>query len=195
MLKPNHEVVAETHDDNITTCVSAPPLVGPKVEDVVQVDVRKQRRCRCSLGNAFLTGRPRPVLDDPCGHPLLDQPQDPPISNPVLKKPLQPAMVKAGEELADIRVEHPVHLLAHDPDRQGIQRVMRGASRPKPIRESEEVLFVDRVQHLDDRPLDDLVLQRCDTKRPEPPVRLGDEHPLRRLRSVTPRMNPVAQIP
>ena len=29
--------------------VAASPLVGPSVEDVVQVHVREQRRCRCSL--------------------------------------------------------------------------------------------------------------------------------------------------
>jgi hypothetical protein len=51
----------------------------------------------------------------PRGHPLLDQPQDPLIRDPVLQEPLQPAMVKAGEVVAEIRVEHPVHLLPHDP--------------------------------------------------------------------------------
>jgi hypothetical protein len=103
-------------------------------------------------------------------------------------------MVKASEELAEIRVEHPVHLLAHDPDRQRVQRVMRGAPRPKPVRESEKVLLVDRVQHLDDRPLKDLVLQRRDSERSQPPVRLGDEHPPRRPRPIAPRMNPGVQI-
>jgi hypothetical protein len=73
-----------------------------------------------------------PLLDDPCGHPLLGQPQDPPVRDPVLKELLQPSMVKGGEELTEIHVEHPIHLLAHDPDRQRIQRVMRGAPRPNP---------------------------------------------------------------
>ncbi len=71
---------------------------------------------------------------------------------------------------------------------------MRGASRSKPVRESDEVLLVDHVQHLHERPLKDLVLQRGDTKRPKPPVRFRDEHSPGRLRPVTPRMNPVAQI-
>src|SRR6266849_4837669 len=46
------------------------------------------------------------------------------------------------------------------------------ASRPDPVREPEEILLVDRVQHLDHRTLDDLVLQRCDAERALPAVRL-----------------------
>jgi len=147
------------------------------------------------LRNALLARRPRPVLDDPRGQPLPDQPQDPPIRDPVLKELLQPLMVKAGEELAEIRVEHPVHAPLEDPERKRIQRVMRAAPRPKPIGEPDEVLLVDRVQHLDERPLEDLVLKRSDTERPQPPVRLRDEHSPRRLRPVAPAMNPGMQIP
>jgi hypothetical protein len=99
------------------------------------------------------------------------------IRDPVLKKRHQPAMIKAGEELADIRVEHPVHLLLFDPDRERIQRVMRAASRPKPIGETSEIHLVDGVQNLDDGPLGDLVFQRGDAERPLPPVRLRDIGP------------------
>ena len=43
MLEAHHEVIRETRDHDITTRVPTPPLVSPQVEDVVQVDVRKQR--------------------------------------------------------------------------------------------------------------------------------------------------------
>ena len=43
MLKAHDEVVRETHDDHVPARVAASPLLGPQVEDVVQVDVRKQR--------------------------------------------------------------------------------------------------------------------------------------------------------
>ena len=43
VLETHHEVVGETHDHDITVRVPPPPLVRPEVEDVVQVDVRKQR--------------------------------------------------------------------------------------------------------------------------------------------------------
>ncbi len=51
------------------------------------------------------------------------------------------------------------------------------------------------VQHLDHRPLEDLVLQRGDPERSLPPVRLRDVHPPRRPRPVAPAMNPSMQIP
>jgi hypothetical protein len=34
-------------------------------------------------------------------------------------------MVKAGEVVTEIHVEHPVHALSPDPDRERIQRMMR----------------------------------------------------------------------
>jgi hypothetical protein len=42
-----------------------------------------------------------PVLDDPCGQPLVDQPQDPLVRDPVLKKPSQPNMIKLAEGIPD----------------------------------------------------------------------------------------------
>src|SRR6266508_1891883 len=86
-------------------------------------------------------------------------------------------MIKLAEEVADIRVEHPVHLLPRDPDRQRVQRIMRAASRPEPVGEAPEIRLVHSVEHLDDGPLNDLVLQRSDAERPLPPVRLRDVHP------------------
>ena len=43
VLETHHEVIGETHDHDITARPPGPPLVRPEVEDVVQVDVRKQR--------------------------------------------------------------------------------------------------------------------------------------------------------
>jgi hypothetical protein len=43
MLEADHDVVGETHDDNVTPRMPPPPLVGPKVEDIVQINVRQQR--------------------------------------------------------------------------------------------------------------------------------------------------------
>ena len=42
---------------------------------------------------------------------------------------------------------------------------MLASSWPKPIRESEKIRFVDSVQHLDRRALDDFVFQRRDGQR------------------------------
>jgi site-specific DNA recombinase len=152
-------------------------------------------RGRCPLRCALLALRPRPVLDDPRGQPLADQPQDPLIRDPVPEEPLQPVPIQAAEEVADIRVQHPVHPLAVDPGRQRVQRVMRLAPRPETVGETPEVRLVDGVQHLDDGPLDNLVFQRGDAERPQPPVRLRDIHPPRRPGPVAPRLHPLAQVP
>jgi hypothetical protein len=47
------------------------------------------------------------------------------------------------------------------------------APRPEPVGEPDEVLLVDGVEHLDDSPLDDLVLQRCDAERRSRPSAFG----------------------
>ena len=195
MLEAHNEVVRPAHDDHVAVSVAAPPLLGPQVKDVVQVDIRKQRRNRRPLRCPLLTGRPGPVLDHACPEPFLDQAQDPSVRYPVLEKPRQPRMIQAGEAVADVRVEHPVHLPLQDPGRERIQRIVRAAPRTEPIGETEEVRLVDGVQHLDDGPLDDLVLQRGDTERPKPPVRLRDVRPARWSRPVRPPVQPRVQIP
>jgi hypothetical protein len=49
VLEADDVVVDEAHDDHITARVPPAPLVGPDVEDIVEIDVEEQRRCRCSL--------------------------------------------------------------------------------------------------------------------------------------------------
>src|SRR6267154_1314795 len=60
-----------------------------------------------------------------------------------------------------------------------VQCIMRTASGPEPVREPEEIFLVDRVQHLDHRTLDDLVLQRCDAERAAAAIRLWYVMPAR----------------
>jgi hypothetical protein len=108
----------------------------------------------------------------------------------VLDELRQPIVIKIGEKLFDVGVEHPVHLLPFDADRERIQRIMRAAPGPEPIGEAEEVLPVNGVEHLDDGPLEDLVLQRGDAERPEPPVRLLDVRPARRTCSIRSAVDP-----
>jgi hypothetical protein len=75
-------------------------------------------------------------------------------------------LIQAGEAVADIRVDHPIHLSLEDPGGERVQRIVLAAPRPKPVGETQEVHLVDGVQNLDDGALDDLVLQRGDTERP-----------------------------
>src|SRR4030095_1710110 len=99
------------------------------------------------------------------------------------------------KEAPNVRIEHPVHLLRHDADRQRIQREMRTALRPESVREPEKVRFVNRVQHCYDGTLDDFVFQRGNAERPLPPVRLRDVRAPHRLRSVRASLQPLRQVP
>ena len=53
---------------------------------------------------------------------------------------------------------------------------MLAASGAKSVTEPEEILLVDRVQHLDQRALDNLVLQRGNAERALPPVWLRNRN-------------------
>jgi hypothetical protein len=69
-------------------------------------------------------------------------------------------MAHRVEEPGDVGVEDEVHAPPGDPGRQCVQRIVLAASRPKAVAEPQEVLLPDRIQHLDHRALNDLVLQR-----------------------------------
>src|SRR6266571_3648267 len=64
----------------------------------------------------------------------------------------------------------------------------------KPVRDSEELFLVDRVQQRDHRPLDDLVLQGRDRERALPAVRLGYVDPPRRQCPIRSPLDPVVQV-
>src|SRR6266540_4165458 len=185
------EVLIGGEQDNVTIRHSIPTPSGDGSPSC-QLRGSSPRR---TLRRPVLACRPRSALDHSCPEPFQDQAQDSLIRDSVLEELHQPHVIEAGEEVAEIRVEHPVHLLAFDPDHERVQRIVRAAPRPEAVREAEEVRLVDGVQHLDDGALDDLVLQRGNPERPQPPVRLRDVHPPRRLRPVSAPVDTGMQIP
>jgi hypothetical protein len=106
----------------------------------------------------------------------------------------QGVLCSGFQEPGNVGVQYPVHPHVADPDGERVQCIMRTASGPEPVREPEEICLVDRVQHLDYRTLDDLVLQRRDAERALPAVRLWYVVPARRLRPVGSSMNAVVKI-
>ena len=54
VLKAHHEVIAEPDNDNLTTAMLTPPLVGPQIKHVMKIDVGKQRADTSALWYAFL---------------------------------------------------------------------------------------------------------------------------------------------
>ena len=112
----------------------------------------------------------------------------------MLQEADQPFLVDLVEERSDVGVQYEAHLLAVDPDAERIQRIMRAAPRPEPVRDAEEVFLVDRVQQRAHCPLDDLVLQSSDRERTLSAVRLGYVDPSARQRPIRSPMDPVVQI-
>ena len=43
-LKSHHDVIGETHDDHVALRALPTPGLDPQVEDIVEIDVRQQRR-------------------------------------------------------------------------------------------------------------------------------------------------------
>jgi hypothetical protein len=111
--------------------------VKPRKSNVSGFPSPRAARCRRPLRCPLVARRLGPVLDNPRVHPLADEAQDPLVRDPMLKKLLQPAVIQAGEEVADVRLEHPVHPLPRDPDRECIQRIMRAAARAGTRRRSQ----------------------------------------------------------
>ena len=91
--------------------------------------------------------------------------------------------------------DDPVDLAPFHRVRQCVQRIMRRAPRPEPVREAVETRFVNRVQEIvHHRPLNDFVLQRDNTQRPYSPVRLGNLHTPHGLRPVRSPLHAAVQV-
>jgi hypothetical protein len=98
------------------------------------------------------------------------------------------------EETPNVRIENPVHPLRLDTHGQGIECLVRVASRPKPIREAPEVHFVYLVEDGHHSLLNNLVLQRSDADRALPSVGLRYINSSRRLCLIRSTMHPAVPI-
>jgi len=57
----------------------------------------------------------------------------------------------------DVQVEHPVHFSRQQSRIERIQRLMLASPWSEPVRKIEKVRFIDGIQHLDRRTLDEFV--------------------------------------
>src|SRR5437879_9001699 len=106
----------------------------------------------------------------------------------------KPFVRKSIEKAFDVQIEHPVHCSRHQSRVQSIQRLMLAAPWSEPVRETKKVRFIDGIQHLDRRTLDDFVFQCRNSERSLPPVGLRDKYPTHRLRSIRSSLQPFGQI-
>src|SRR6266478_5504340 len=193
-VKSNHDIVRKTHHDDLAVRPLLTPCLDPQVEHVMEINVSQQRRGTAALGRPFLHPYPFPIRQHAGVEPFLDQSHDAPICYPVLDEFHQPFVGKPIEKVADIQIEHPVHLSRQPSRIERVQRLMLASPWPEPIRESEKIRFVDSVQHFDRRALDDFVFQRRNSERPLPPIGLGDVHPTYWLRSVRSSLQPMGEV-
>src|SRR5437667_1049754 len=100
---------------------------------------------------------------------------DPAIGHAMLDELHGPLMTHVVEEATNVRVEHPVHPLPLNARRQRVQRLMRAATGPEPVREALEVDLINLVEDRHHGLLNDFVLQRCDAQRTLPPVSLRNK--------------------
>src|SRR5437879_7281420 len=193
-VESHHDVVGKSHDDDVAVRALLTPCLNPQVKYVMKIDVRQKRRGTATLGRPFLRPYSFPILQHAGLQPFLDEPHDAPVCYPVLDELHQPFVGNSIEKAFDVQIEHPVHLSRQQSRVQCIQRLMLASPWPEPVRKSKKVGFVDSVQHLDRRTLDDFVFQRRYSERSLPPVGLRYIHSTHRLRSVRSSLQPFGEI-
>src|SRR6266567_498664 len=194
VLESDHDVVRVPHDDDIAVRLLSTPCLDPQIKNVMEIDVRQQRRCTAALRSPFLHTDSFSILQHARVQPFLDEPHHAPVRDAMLDELHQPLVRNRIEEAAYVQIEHPVHLLRQQSRVQRIQRVMLASLRTEPVRKAEKVRFVNSVHHLDRSTLNDLVLQRGYSERPQPPIGLGDVHPTYRHGPVRSLLQPMGEV-
>src|SRR5579864_2254259 len=193
-LEARHNIVSKPHDDHVTAGLFLTPRLGPQVEHIMEIDVSQQRRGTAALGRPFFHLCSSPILQHAGVQPFLDEPHDASVRNPMLDELHQSFVGKTIEKAANVHIERPVHLLRQQSGIERIQRVMLASPRAESARETQKVGFVDSVQYLDGRALDDLVFQHRNSERSLPPVALVDVRPTHRLGPIRPSLQPMGEI-
>ena len=85
--------------------MALPPLMGPQVKHIMEVNVRQQRADNAPLRGPFLRLFDPPVDKHAGFQPLPDMPDNALVPNAMLEKPNQPLVVDGVEERADIRIQ------------------------------------------------------------------------------------------
>ena len=73
-----------------------------------------------SLRSSFFRRRPFPILEYASPQPFLDQAEDPSVPDAMLEKLDHPFLRKRTKAVPDVRIQHPIHLLPHDPDAESV---------------------------------------------------------------------------
>ena len=110
-LKAHHTVVGIPNDRHATPGLSATLLMDPEIKGIVQHDVGEERTYTRSLRRSLIHFAPFSALQDSRLEPHPDEPEDPWVGNPMRHHPHQLFVI---DEAANVGIEHPIHVLAHD---------------------------------------------------------------------------------
>ena len=194
MLKAQHGIISEAHDDHLAIGPLCSPFLDPQVEHVVQVHIGQQRTDTAALNGTLLTVYSLPLFQHASVQPFLDEPYHAPVPDPVLDELHQPLPINGVEKSGNVDIQHPVHLRRQQSRVERIQRMMLATPRTEPVRKPKEIDFVDGIQHLNRGPLDHFVLQDGHAQGPFTTIGLGDERSSRRLRPVRSALQPRGKI-
>jgi hypothetical protein len=129
----------------------------------------------------------------PSLQPLPHQLEHPPVADPLAHQRLQLVVLDAAEVVLDVGVQHVLGALtAQLPD--PLQRLLRTAPGPEPVRARREVRLADRLEHQLGRHLHHPILHRGDAQGPLGPVCLGYVGAPHDLRSVLACAQHLAQL-
>ncbi len=124
----------------------------------------------------------------------MDQTKNAGVGHAMLDELHRPFVGHVVEKAPNVCVQHPAHSLPLDSHIQRIQRLMRAATGPEPIRKSFEVHLINLIEDGHHRLLNNLVLQRRDAQRTLPPVGLRYIDSPRGLCPIRSPVHPAVQI-
>src|SRR5215467_5778074 len=81
--------------------------------------------------------------------------------------PLRGACLTDSCRNSGVEIYHPTQSVAHEASTQRLQGLMSRATRPEAVRAGEKVLFIDGLQHHDNRPLTHLIFEGWKAKGPK----------------------------
>src|SRR5215467_11554892 len=192
----HHGVVGETGKGTFSPEAWFHLILEPLIQHMMQEDVRQAGRNHPALRGAFGRMAQEPVFQHSCLQPFIDHPTDDTIRDSSVKKRTQVGVRNRPKVVFDVEIYHPTQSVAHEASTQRLQGLMSRATRPEAIRAGKKVLLVDGLQHHDDRPLRNLILEGWKAEGPKRSgsVALGDVDPSDRWRLITARLDALEEV-
>src|SRR5450759_2182058 len=193
-LEAGDQIVSIPDDNYIALCHFLSPRFDPQVKDIVQIDIRQQRRNHRALRSTYPHLRPLALLRNTRRQPFANQADDTGIAHAVLDKFHDPFLAHLVKEPSDVRIEYPVHSPPVEPNTERIQRLVRVSTGPEPIRKATKIRLIYFIEDGRHCLLNNFVLQGGDSQRALPPVCFRYVDPSRRLSPVRSTMYAAVQI-